>query len=130
MAAGAARERESNLEAWLLYPELAESDTSPCGWHMEPIVVTPQDGWEHRIRPRVAGSDSLYTGKDRLMEPRVIQMSISGQNSHLSQRAGQATPARSHVGSRGRVMIKGTNVQKEKLYSQYNLKETPYDKTC
>lgn len=20
------------------------ADTSPCGWHMEPIVVAPQDG--------------------------------------------------------------------------------------
>lgn len=38
----AREEKESNLGAWLLCAELVESDTSPCGWHMEPIVVAAQ----------------------------------------------------------------------------------------
>lgn len=61
-------EKEHNLRVWLLQAELLESDTSPCGWHMEPIVAAAQQGKEHRIRRGVAGSDSLYTGKARLME--------------------------------------------------------------
>ncbi len=35
--------KESNLGAWPLCAELVESDTSPCGWHMEPIVATAQE---------------------------------------------------------------------------------------
>lgn len=35
-------ERKNNLGAWPLYAELVESDTSPCGWHMEPIVAAAQ----------------------------------------------------------------------------------------
>lgn len=35
---------------------------------MEPIVAAAQEGWEQGIRGGVAGSDSLYTGKARLMK--------------------------------------------------------------
>lgn len=59
---------ESNLGAWPQYAEPVESDTSPCGRHMEPIVAAAQEGREQGIREGVARSDSFYTGKARLME--------------------------------------------------------------
>lgn len=37
------RERSQPGSSWLLQAELAESDTSPCGWHMEPIVAAALD---------------------------------------------------------------------------------------
>ncbi|KAI9531179.1 hypothetical protein NQZ68_000674 [Dissostichus eleginoides] len=37
-------------------------DTSPCGWHMEPILV-----WEQGFRGGAAGSESLYTAKPSVM---------------------------------------------------------------
>lgn len=61
-------ETESNLGTWPLYAELVESDTSPCGWHMEPIVATVQEGQGEGISGGVAGSDSLHTEKARLLE--------------------------------------------------------------
>lgn len=59
--------RERKRATWPLYAERVESDTSSCGWHMEPIVAAAQEGWERGIRG-VVGSYSLYTGKARLME--------------------------------------------------------------
>lgn len=61
-------EKESNLGTWPLCAKLVESDTCPCGWHMEPIVVTVQEGHGEGISGGVAGSDSLHTEKARLLE--------------------------------------------------------------
>lgn len=88
-------EKERNLGTWLLYVEQVESDTSSCGWHMEPIVATVQEGQGEVISGGAAGSDSLRTWKRQgWWSWRVIQMSVSGQVGHLSQGTGQVALAR------------------------------------
>lgn len=57
---------QGNLGAWLLSAELVESDTSPCGRHMEPIVVA-RDGLEQGQR-RGCEEDWLRRGEARTME--------------------------------------------------------------
>lgn len=55
-----------NLGTGLLLAEQVDSDTSPCGWHMELIVATAQGGQGEGISGGAAGSHGLRTGKGKV----------------------------------------------------------------
>ena len=101
-----AEEKGNNLGTWTLRAELAESDTFPCGWHMDPIVVTAQESQGEAISGREAGSDSRRTEKASLTE---LKDDTDVQVGHLSQGTGQVALAPARGESFGRLELTSHN---------------------